>query len=37
MLDMTTPNRLTIVGDWKFVGEGKVIDSITGEQFNAEG
>jgi hypothetical protein len=27
-------NKLTIVGDWSFVGEGKVIDSFTGKEVS---
>jgi hypothetical protein len=33
---MTAPSRFTIVGDWKFVGEGKVIDNSTGNEVNAK-
>jgi hypothetical protein len=33
---MTTPNRFDFVGEWKFVGEGRVVDNYTGEEVNAK-
>jgi hypothetical protein len=33
---MTTPNRFDFVGEWNFVGEGKVLDHNTGKEINAK-
>lgn len=33
---MANNTRFPLVGNWSFVGEGKILDTKTGEEFNAK-